>query len=82
MGAIDPIAPGGRILRHPPVLVPGAHFAPPVPQPRTVLPSSASEDMLVILHSGSSSYVEELHRALGTAPLCRCSRLTWLRPIS
>jgi hypothetical protein len=24
-------------------------------------------DMLVILHSGSSSYVEELYRALGTA---------------
>ena len=27
-----------------------------------------AEDMLVILHSGSSSYVEELYRALGTAP--------------
>jgi superfamily I DNA/RNA helicase len=26
------------------------------------------EDMLVILHSGSSSYVEELYRALGTVP--------------
>jgi hypothetical protein len=25
-----------------------------------------AEDMLVILHSGSSSYVEELYRALGT----------------
>jgi superfamily I DNA/RNA helicase len=28
-----------------------------------------AEDMLVILHSGSSSYVEELYRALGTVPL-------------
>ena len=27
-----------------------------------------AEDMLVILHSGSSSYVEELYRALGTVP--------------
>jgi superfamily I DNA/RNA helicase len=27
-----------------------------------------AEDMLVILHSGSSSYVEELYRALGTLP--------------
>ena len=27
-----------------------------------------AEDMLVILHSGSSPYVEELYRALGTAP--------------
>jgi len=27
-----------------------------------------AEDMLVILHSGSSSYVEELYRALGTGP--------------
>jgi len=27
-----------------------------------------AEDMLVILHSGSSSYVEQLYRALGTAP--------------
>ena len=27
-----------------------------------------AEDMLVILHSGSSSYVEELYRALGTMP--------------
>jgi superfamily I DNA/RNA helicase len=26
------------------------------------------EDMLVILHSGSSSYVKELYRALGTVP--------------
>ena len=27
-----------------------------------------AEDMLVILHSSSSSYVEELYRALGTVP--------------
>ena len=27
-----------------------------------------AEDMLVILHSGYSSYVEELYRALGTVP--------------
>ena len=27
-----------------------------------------AEDMLVILHSGNSSYVEELYRALGTVP--------------
>jgi superfamily I DNA/RNA helicase len=27
-----------------------------------------AEDMLVILHSGSSAYVEELYRALGTTP--------------
>jgi len=27
-----------------------------------------AEDMLVVLHSGSSAYVEELYRALGTAP--------------
>ena len=27
-----------------------------------------AEDMLVILHSGSASYVEELYRALGTVP--------------
>jgi hypothetical protein len=27
-----------------------------------------AEDMLVILHSGSSDYVEELYRALGAAP--------------
>jgi superfamily I DNA/RNA helicase len=27
-----------------------------------------AEDMLVILHSGCSSYVEELYRALGTLP--------------
>jgi hypothetical protein len=27
-----------------------------------------AEDMLVILHSGTSSYVEELYRMLGTAP--------------
>jgi len=27
-----------------------------------------AEDMLAILHSGSSSYVEELYRALGTVP--------------
>jgi superfamily I DNA/RNA helicase len=27
-----------------------------------------AEDMLVILHSGSSSYVEQLYRALGTVP--------------
>jgi superfamily I DNA/RNA helicase len=27
-----------------------------------------AEDMLVILHSGSSSYVEELYRVLGTVP--------------
>ena len=27
-----------------------------------------AEDMLVILHSASLSYVEELYRALGTAP--------------
>ena len=27
-----------------------------------------AEDMLVILHSGSSPYVEELYRALGTVP--------------
>ena len=41
----------------------------------TKLPTSApqavdtrADDMLVILHSGSSSYVEELYRALGTVP--------------
>jgi superfamily I DNA/RNA helicase len=28
-----------------------------------------AEDMLVILHSGSSPYVEEIYRALGTVPL-------------
>jgi hypothetical protein len=27
-----------------------------------------AEDMLVILHSGCSSYVDELYHALGTAP--------------
>ena len=27
-----------------------------------------AEDLLVILHSGSSPYVQELYRALGTAP--------------
>ena len=27
-----------------------------------------AEDMLVILHSGNSTYVEELYRALGTVP--------------
>jgi superfamily I DNA/RNA helicase len=27
-----------------------------------------AEDMLVILHSGSSSFVEELYRVLGTVP--------------
>jgi superfamily I DNA/RNA helicase len=27
-----------------------------------------AEDMLVILHSGSLSYVEELYRVLGTVP--------------
>jgi hypothetical protein len=27
-----------------------------------------AEDLLVILHSGSSSYVEELYRVLGTVP--------------
>ena len=30
--------------------------------------STRAEDMLVILHSGNSSYVEELYRALGTVP--------------
>ena len=28
-----------------------------------------AEDMLVVLHSGSSAYVEELYRAMGTAPV-------------
>jgi hypothetical protein len=28
--------------------------------------TTRAEDMLVILHSGNSSYVEELYRALGT----------------
>ena len=42
------------------------HTKRPTSAPQAV--DTRADDMLVILHSGSSSYVEELYRALGTVP--------------